>query len=147
MAMPLTTMKKRTVVLFSIAIAALAALIIRVGYWQIYRGNEMRTAAENQQTSNSAIIAARGTIYDRNGKALAESATVNTLVCNPQEVNKKKDGEDESPYPLMVAEKLSVIINMDYEKILNLVTKSNRYQVIKKRLTVEEANQIKKIKN
>ena len=147
MATPLTTMKKRIATMYFIAIAALIFLIIRVGYWQIYRGEEMRTAAENQQTSKSEIIAARGTIYDRNGKALAESATVNTLVCNPQDVNKKKQGEEESPYPAMVAEKLSVILNMDYEKILELTTKNNRYQVIKKRLTVEEANQIKKIKN
>lgn len=147
MVMPLTTIKKRMRVLFTIFIIILCALILRVGYWQIIRGDEMRAAAENQQTAKSEIIAARGTIYDRNGKALAESATVNTLVCNPQDVNKKEDGETESKYPPMVAEKLSVILNMDYDRIMTLLTKSNRYQVIKKRLTIEEAEQIKKIKN
>ena len=147
MSLPSANIKKRTVVVFSIAFAALFALILRVAYWQMYRGSEMRAAAERQQTSRSEIIASRGSIYDRNGKALAESATVNTLVCNPQDVNKKDEGETESKYPPMVAEKLSVILNMDYEKIMELLTKNNRYQVIKKRLTVDEAEQIKKIKS
>ncbi len=156
MSMPLNTMKKRTTVLFLLLVIALVALIIRLGYWQIYRGSEMREAAEKQQTSSSAVIAARGTIYDRNGKTLAESATVNTLVCNPSDIREdqkkandqaKKNGEEAPDYSAMVSEKLSVILNMDYDKIYKLLTKENKYQVIKKRLTVEEAEQIKKIKN
>ncbi len=147
MGMSLNIIKKRMRVLFTLFIIILCGLILRVAYWQIIRGDDMRSAAENQQTAKSTIIASRGTIYDRNGKALAESATVNTLVCNPQDVNKKEEGEKESKYPPMVAEKLSVILNMDYDRIMTLLTKSNRYQVIKKRLTIEEANQIKKIKN
>lgn len=156
MSMPLTTIKKRIVVLLAIFAIALVALIIRIGYWQMYRGAEMRAAAEKQQTSSSAIIAARGTIYDRNGKTLAESATVNTLVCNPSDIREaqkkaeksaRENGEETPDYSAMVAEELSVILNMDYDKIYELLTKPNKYQVIKKRLTVEEAEQIKNIKS
>ena len=95
----------------------------------------MQSAIEDQQNRKIAVTPPRGTIYDRNGKALAESASVSTLICNPQDV--ARDGKAE-----VIAEELSVILDMDYEKIYNLLKKTNRYQVIKKRLTLEETEQI-----
>ena len=134
--------------MFSVIVIALLLLTLRVAYWQIVRGEDMKSAVERQQTGATNVIASRGTIYDRNGKALAESATVNTLICNPQDIDKKTpEGEDEHKEAKQIADKLSVVLNMDYEKIYNLLTKSNRYQVIKKRLTVEETEQIKNLKN
>lgn len=136
----LTKIKKRAVILFSIFLACLFVLIFRIAYWQIVRGEELKTAARNQQTGSTVVTASRGKIYDRNGKALAESASVNTLVCNPQDVKKSGNAE-------VIATKLAPIVNMDYEKIYNLLTKSNRYQVIKKRLTVEETEQIQQLRD
>ena len=134
--------------MFTILVTVLLLLILRVAYWQIVRGDDMRSAVERQQTGATNVIASRGTIYDRNGKALAESATVNTLICNPQDIDKKtEEGGDEHKESKLIADKLSVVLNMDYDKIYNLLTKSNRYQVIKKRLTVEETEQIKNLKN
>ena len=134
--------------MFTILVTVLLLLILRVAYWQIVRGDDMRSAVERQQTGATNVIASRGTIYDRNGKALAESATVNTLICNPQDIDKKtEEGGDEHKEAKLIADKLSVVLNMDYDKIYNLLTKSNRYQVIKKRLTVEETEQIKNLKN
>ena len=129
--------------MFIVVVAFLLALILRVAYWQIIRGEEMRAAVERQQTGATEVIASRGTIYDRNGKALAESATVNTLICNPQDIDKNKETHEEAEY---IADKLSVVLDMDYDKIYNLLTKENRYQVIKKRLTIEETQQVKALK-
>ncbi len=146
--LPLTTMKKRARVIFTVMVALLLLLILRVAYWQLIRGDEMKAAVEKQQTGSVNVIAARGTIYDRNGKALAESATVNTLICNPQDIDKKTpEGQDEHAEAKYIAEKLSVILDMDYNKIYELLTKKNRYQVIKKRLTIEETEQVKLLKN
>ncbi|MBP3360507.1 MAG: PASTA domain-containing protein [Clostridia bacterium] len=130
--------------MFTVIVVLLLALIIKVAYWQLVRGEDMRAAVERQQTGSTNVIAARGTIYDRNGKALAESATVNTLICNPQDVDKDSQEHKEAEF---IAEKLSVILDMDYDRIYSLLTKDNRYQVIKKRLTVEETEQIKALKN
>ena len=116
------------------------ALSGRIFYWQVVRGSELRERAINQQTNRTNITASRGTIYDRNGKAIAESATVNTLVCNPQQIAK-----DDSAH--LVASKLSGITGMDYDKLYSILTKSNRYQVIKKRITVEETDAIKALRN
>ena len=138
--MTLGKMKRRSLVLFALMGVAIGALIIRLGYWQIVRGNEMKEAVLRQQTSEAAINASRGTIYDRNQKVLAESATVNTVVCNPKQVQDDKA-------ELVVASALSEILGMDKEEILEKVTKKNQFQYIKKRVTVEEADAIKKLKD
>lgn len=138
--MTLGKMKRRSLVLFALMATVLGALIFRIGYWQIVRGNEMKEAVLRQQTSEAAINASRGTIYDRNQKVLAESATVNTVVCNPQQI--KKDGGE-----LVVASSLAEILGMDKEEILEKLTKNNQFQYIKKRVTVEEADAIKKLKD
>lgn len=140
MAMTLSRMKKRSVRLFAVLVILLAILICRIAYWQVVRGNEMKEAVLRQQTSRTAINASRGTIYDRNQKVLAESATVNTVVCNPQQI--KKDGGAE-----IVATKLSEILDMDRDSVLEKITKNNQFQYIKKRVTVEEAQEIKKLKD
>ena len=78
--MTLGKMKKRSLRLLVLLVVVLAALIIRIGYWQLVRGNEMKDAVLRQQTGETAINASRGTIYDRNHKVLAESATVSAWV-------------------------------------------------------------------
>ena len=132
-------MRKREYVIFILLVLALLLLILKIFYWQVVRGDELRDKAIAQQTSRTVVNASRGTIYDRNGKALAESATVNTVVCNPQQI--AKDGS-----AALIATKLSEILDMDYDKIYATVTKSNRYQVIKKRITVEQSDAIKQLK-
>lgn len=136
----LLNIKKRTWRLFAVFFICLGLLVLRLVYWQIIRGGEMQAAVNEQHNRKVTVSAPRGTIYDRNGKALAESATVNTLICNPQEVQKSGKAE-------VIAEELSVVLDMDYEKIYTLLNKSNRYQVIKKRLTLEETEQVKNLKN
>lgn len=134
----LNEIKKRTVVIVSIVILLLIALIARVAYWQVIRGEELTQKAKSQQQSGNIITASRGKIYDRNGKVLAESASVNTLICNPEDV--KADGDSET-----IASVLAPVIDMDKDKILNLITRKTRYQVIKKRLTTEESEAVKKL--
>ncbi len=145
MKISLTTMKKRTIVFFSLLCVAFVALLVRTAYWQIVRGAEMKAAALEQQTGSSTTTAARGEIYDRNGKVLAESGSVNTLVCNPQDMT-NKDEEVEAENKQYAAEKLAEVLDMDSEDILALFNKTNRYQVIKKRLSVEETAAVKELK-
>lgn len=134
----LNEIKKRTVIMVLVVTAVLAALVVRVAYWQIIRGDELSGKAKAQQQGSSIITASRGNIYDRNGKVLAESASVNTLICNPEDI--KEDGD-----AAVIAARLAPVINMDPNKITKLITKNSRYQVIKKRLTTEEAEKVKKL--
>ena len=140
MTVSLLNIKKRIGRMFMIFFVCLFLLIIRLGYWQILKAGDMQAAVTEQQNRTITVAAPRGTIYDRNGKALAESATVNTLICNPQEVAENGDAA-------IIAEELSVILDMDYQKIHELLNKGNRYQVIKKRLSIEESKKIENLKN
>ena len=140
MAIGLGKMRKRCLVSFLAIGLVFVFLIGKIGYWQFVRGEEMKDKATAQQTRSSAFTANRGTIYDRNGNVLAESASVDTVVCNPKQIQ-DDDAVD------IVSEKLSEILDMEREEIYSLVTKNKGYQVIKKRITVEESKQISKLKD
>lgn len=140
MALPTSKMRKRILIVFTCVVALLIVLIGRVGYWQIIRGEELKGYAVEQQTRETVVNASRGTIYDRNGKAIAQSASVDTVVCNPQELAKEKSAE-------YAAAKIAPILGMEYEKVYGLMTKTNRYQIIKKRVSMEESQAIKDLKD
>lgn len=140
MAMGLGKMRKRCLIIFALVGIAFVLLGVRLAYWQFVRGDELKEKAQAQQTRTSTVTANRGTIYDRNGKVLAQSASVDTLVCNPKQIQK-----DEAEF--VVSEKLSEILGMDRDEILELVTKDKGYQVIKKRITAEESKKISELKD
>ncbi len=132
-------MRKRTLVFFAVFVLCLIGLLGRIVYWQVFRGAELRTRGESQQMSSTNVTAPRGTIYDRNGNALAESASVNTVICNPEQLEKDDAAEIVSKY-------LADILSLDFEEVYEKATKNNRYQRIKKRISVEETAEIEKIK-
>lgn len=144
MSLPTSKMRKRTLIIFTCIVVLLAALIVRVGYWQFVRGAELKGYAVEQQTRETVVNANRGTIYDRNGKAIAQSASVDTVICNPQEIAKLKE---KGGGPEYVASKIAPILGMEYDKVYTLMTKSNRYQILKKRVSMEESQAIKDLKD
>lgn len=131
----LNGIKKRILPMVIIVLICMAALVARLAYWQIIRGEELSARAKSQQTGSSTITASRGKIYDRNGKALAESVSANTLVCNPKDVRDKGNAET-------IARELSGILDIEYQTLLDDLNKDNRYQVIKKRISVEETEAV-----
>jgi len=132
----LSSIKKRIFPMVVIVVICMAALVLRLVYWQIIRGDELSERAKSQQTGSNIITAARGNIYDRNGKALAESTSVDTLICNPNDVRENKNAD-------FIAEKLSAILDMKRDTLVSLLTRNSNYQVIKKRISVDQSNQIK----
>ncbi len=140
MAIGLGKMRKRCLISFSLAGVLFIVLVGRIGYWQFVKGEELKGKAISQQTRSSQVTAERGTIYDRNGKVIAESASVDTVVCNPKEVQKDNAVS-------VVSDKLSEILGMEREEIYKLVTKDRGYQVIKKRITIEESEKIRELKD
>ena len=132
----LNSIKKRILPLVIIVVVCMAALVLRLVYWQIIRGEEMSQRARAQQTGSNIITASRGDIYDRNGKVLAQSTSVDTLICNPNDIKKNNNVE-------YIVKTLSPILDMDENKLRKLVTQNSNYQVIKKRISNEESKQIK----
>ena len=60
---------------------------IRLAYLQLIKHGDFSSAAEAQRTNKMTLHAKRGTIYDRNGNALAMSVECETVYANPKAVS------------------------------------------------------------
>jgi len=64
------------------------ALVVRLGYIQLIKGEEYRKQAMENWSRDITISAKRGTIYDAKGKKLAVSVNSSTVTCFPADVKK-----------------------------------------------------------
>ncbi len=130
------SMKKRIVILmrlfFIIGFTAIIYQIINVG---VFQHEWLQAEAVEQQTRNTIISPQRGSIYDRNMKVVAESATVETCYLSPLTI------PDEQKQ--LVAGKLSEILGVDYEKTYEQTQQTNQYAVVKKKLEKEDADAVR----
>jgi len=118
------------------------ALLGRVGWLQIVRGEELQRKAYEQQNSDREIPPRRGSILDRNGKQLAISATVDRIVVNPTEIDKSPEVREQ------IAKKLAEFLDLDEEAVLKKINKTNsRYEIIKKRVEKSIGDQIRQWKS
>lgn len=141
MALPsLNSIKRRTVIIIVAAFAVFAAVILKMAWWQIVKGPELSKKAKQMQTSDTIERAPRGKILDRNGKVLAESAAVKTLVCNPQDVRTSGDVNK-------CVQVISPIIGMSNSKLKACFDENSQYKIIKKRLSAEESKAIEELIN
>lgn len=137
----LSGIKKNVFLIIALVIVGFCAVIVRMVEWQLIKGNSLAETAKKIQTTDTIERANRGTIFDRNGMVLAESASVKTLVCNPTEV--MENGDLNACIGL-----LSPIIGMGDAKLRSCLTAENsQYRVIKKRLSAEESNAIEELIN
>ena len=135
---------------------------------QINRHDEMQERAVNQQTRNAVVTASRGTIYDRNGLALAISATAETVNISPKEIaafvrNQEKAIEEAAMAAqkkgefyvapavrdqAYIARGLSRILQLDQAYIEQRMEKTNSmYETIKKKAELEMANEVRRFIN
>ncbi|MBO6243694.1 MAG: hypothetical protein J6O41_03910, partial [Clostridia bacterium] len=133
--MKLTNKKKMRNTLF-ISFVVVVCLIVRIGYIQFIKGEELKNLAYEQQTLDRSINPKRGTIYDSTSKnILAVSSTVETVSINPGNITKENKEK--------VAKVLSEILELDYEKILKKVNKRSSIEIIAKKIDKEKTNKIR----
>lgn len=124
------------------AIAAFAVLMLQLFRLQILRHDELESAALQQQLRRTAIPASRGTIYDREGRVLAMSATTYTVYVSPAEIS--INGEDAE----RIASGLSEILGIDREKILAMTAdRRSWYKTVKRQIEEAEADAVRAFKN
>lgn len=114
--------KRRMVYLLAISSIILLALIIRVAWIQFVSGGELQSLAYEQQTLDRKINPKRGTIYDTNQNELALSATVYTVTVNPTNIEEKNKEK--------IAQKMSELFELDYEKVLKKIKKRSSIETI-----------------
>ena len=123
MAGPNLLVKKRMLVVLMFFSIILIALLVRVAWIQIVRGDWYQKKAFEQQTQSRVISPRRGTIYDRNGKELAISASVETITVNPLYIRRYNKNIE------MIAQRLSEILNLSMEEVLKKLKR--RYLVFR----------------
>ena len=118
----------------------LAVLFLgRTAYLQIIKGPQYKKEAELQQMRDSIVSPKRGTIYDRNSKVLAQSASAEIVCVVPVEIKKAGNGKE-------VAEKLSEILGVEKETIEKKIAKNSYYEIVKKKVDKSDADKIRALK-
>ena len=79
----LARFRARIFVISLVVLVCFVLLILRLGYLQIWRHDELRAQAENNRTSIVPIVPNRGLILDRNGIVLASNYSAYTLEITP----------------------------------------------------------------
>jgi len=133
-----TLTKKRHLVLLIIYFLISAVLLGRVAYWQFIEGDRLRKEAFNQQNRGRIISPKRGTIYDRNGKELAVSASVDTVWVNPIDIASSEVSMEK------VAKDLSSMLDMDEAEVYSIITKKTTFNYLKRKIDREVGDQIRK---
>lgn len=116
--------------------------LLRLTWLQIIQGNELRQFSENNRIKQNKIMAPRGLILDRDGRALVENLPGFEVIISPQYVENLKD----------LAAKVGPILEMEPEKIIEKFKRSKRingpFAIIrlKDNLSREEVFRLKRIR-
>src|SRR5215510_4322830 len=78
--------RSRGLVLTGCLLCILAAIVVRLGYLQILRHDELARLAERQYSKTIPLRPERGQILDRNGYPLAVSAPVDSVYALPAKI-------------------------------------------------------------
>ncbi len=116
---------------------AWSVLIFRLFFLQVSSYDEYRQKTLDNITRETTVSASRGTIYDRNGVVLAENKTVERVFISPIDIS----GEQER---VLVAQKLSEILGVDYDTVYEKTGKVKRKdETIKKNVDKEDADKVR----
>ncbi len=110
----------------------------RLFYFSVIVGDELQQRAYSQQLRDTTISAKRGTIYDTNGKTLAQSATVWQVVLAP--IYFKTDEQR-----TFVAQRLAEILELDQNDIYEKTKERTYYSVVKRKVETTEKDKVLKL--
>lgn len=134
-------LRHRTMILLAIILViGFGAATCRLAFLQVVKGESLSQKAVEQQLHDTEISAKRGTIYDRTGKVLAQSASVWRVVMAP--ANFKTDEQRE-----YVAKNLSKILDLDYDEVLKETKENSYYVSVKRKIETKERNKILKLQD
>lgn len=122
----ITTDNKFRIILSFIVLAVLfVVLTFRTAWIQIVRSDFYTQKAVSQQMSDIPLDAKRGSIYDRNGKELATSATCYSVWIRPEEIrdqfNTSTKREELAGKLAVILDKSAVVLKKQFESKTNLI--------------------------
>lgn len=128
--------KRSTILMYLILILGFGAISCRLAYLHLIQGAELQESAVEQQLRDTTVSAKRGSIYDRNGKVLATSASVWKVILAPAYFENDEQRE-------FVSQGLSKILGISESEILEQAKdNSSYYKTIKRQIESEEKDKI-----
>ncbi|MGZ9585061.1 stage V sporulation protein D [Paenibacillus marinisediminis] len=130
------TIRKRLLIGFALMAIGFIAIIIRLGYVQLWEGAEISRQAEELWRRDVPVTAKRGEILDRNGERLAYNVSSPTVIAVPAQV---KDAEQ-------TAQQLAPLLGMSVDKVHTEITKRTLFVILKpggRKITIELAEKIR----
>ena len=127
---PTRQMWRRSVIIMAVLVGfCFTAVLGKLAVLQIVQTDEWQKKAVSQQLSDSAISPNRGSIYDANMKLLAGSAEVGTIIMSPHNI------PDDEAVRTKIADELSVLLEVDRERLYKQTLKVNsQYEIVKKKI-------------
>lgn len=151
--------KKRMMVMFFIFLACMVIVVGRLGYYQLYKGAEYREKAAEQQTRDQTVAANRGSIYDRNMKTLAQSASCEDIMINPRQIQSSVKSQEkrraeatvkgteftEEDITERIVSNLVRLLDVDEEWLRKEITLDYASRRVKKKVDQSVANEIREL--
>ena len=128
---------RTTILILVILLVGFGAVAVRLFYLQLIQGPELQELAVDQQLVDTKLSAKRGTIYDCNGKILAQSASVWQVIIAPAYI----ETNEQRRY---IAKNLSKILDLDYDNVLEKTKQDSYYVIVKRKIESDEREKILK---
>ncbi len=134
-----TDRRLRIVVLLIVFVTVATASVLRLGYWQVARAQDLQQAALSQLERPVSEPAIRGNIYDRNGVVLATTAYRDSLAAYPDQI-------PAAVRPALVAV-VAAVLKLDdrtvTDLIKNLGADNAQYLVIDREISEAQSTEIR----
>ncbi|MGP1543288.1 MAG: penicillin-binding protein 2, partial [Dialister pneumosintes] len=101
-----------------IAVIFLCLLSLRIFYMQILKGSYYKSESDGNRMRQIPVQAARGVMYDRNGKIMAGSRSAYSIILS--DVNKDKD------IPEIELNRLASLLNISASEIKEKISKNKK---------------------
>ncbi|KJS14706.1 MAG: stage V sporulation protein D [Peptococcaceae bacterium BRH_c4b] len=128
--------RKRLTWLFLFCAFALSGLVFRLAWIQFVHGDDLQKMAMDVRMREIPVEAMRGNIYDRNGKELVTSVSVDSVYALPHQVGDQGK----------TADILAPVLDMDREKLFKILSRRSSYEWIKRKVPAVVAAKIKELK-
>ncbi len=126
----------RVITVLAVMIVLLGGLVARLAYLQLVDYERYQSGAFGQYTTEIPLSAKRGTIYDRNMKALAVSASVETVFISPNEISVENHAK--------IADFLSTTLGVDRADVVKKLGRTDtKYQRIKRKVERADADKVR----
>jgi len=131
------------IIMLTVIIAFSGVSVFRLVNIMMVRGQEFQTKAAEQQLYDSFISAPRGDIYDCNMQVLARSTTAWTVYITPNGIRNLEDEDLKEKVRVTIAENLSAILEVDYDKVYEQTNKNSYYVIVKKKIDKTDADKVR----